>query len=638
MEISKKILINAVERGEIRVAITQNGKLIDLDIERANSRQIKSNIYKGKISSIEPSLGAVFVNYGAERHGFLPLKEVSREYFLKDWPADGEPPNINELLKLGQEVVVQVEKEERGTKGAALTTFISLAGSYLVLMPNNPRAGGVSRRVDDENRDQLRDLLSTLNISEGMGVIIRTAGVGKSKEDLQWDLDVLLKYWEAIKQAAIEKPGPYLIHEESDAIMRALRDHFRQDVAEVVIDESNAFERICKYIQVVRPDFVERVKLYQNNIPLFSYYQIEKQIEQVYHREVHLPSGGSVVIDHTEALVSIDVNSAHATKGGDIEETALNTNLEAAQEVARQLRLRDLGGLIVIDFIDMTPIRNQRAVEDKLRTALEIDRARVQVGRISPFGLLEMSRQRLRSSLNQSIQITCPRCHGQGSIRNVESLALSIIHILQEQSAKITYTNFQAQVPMEVATFLVNEQRGVISQIEQAHQVKITIIPNAQLQTPNYYIKQTKLSRDAWNEMASYNLIQTPKPLSAPYHAKANKSVPEPVIKKFLDKDPVTSTPKRPAKKESKLKKIFQAIFGVEEKPKEQTRGRRRSGGYRRHYNNRRRSYSRNTRGRPSGNFRGNSRSSGNTRSSTSRSSDTSRSENRGRPPRSRSF
>jgi len=592
METNKRILINAAERDEIRVAITQNGKLVDLDIERASSRQIKSNIYKGKISSIEPSLGAVFVNYGAERHGFLPIKEVSREYFLKDWSSEGEQLNINELLKLGQEVVVQIEKEERGTKGAALTTFISLAGSYLVLMPNNPRAGGVSRRVDDQNRDQLRDFLGELNIPEGMGVIIRTAGVGKAKEDLQWDLDVLLKYWEAIKQAAIEKPGPYLIHEESDAIMRALRDHLRQDVSEVVMDEPNAYERIRKYVQVVRPDFVDRVKLYQNSIPLFSCYQIEKQIEQVYHREVHLPSGGSIVIDHTEALVSIDVNSAHATRGGDIEETALNTNIEAAQEVARQLRLRDLGGLIVIDFIDMTPVRNQRTVEDKLRESLEIDRARVQVGRISQFGLLEMSRQRLRSSLNNAVQITCPRCHGQGSIRNVESLALAIIHILQEQSAKSSHMNFQAQVPMEVATFLVNEQRSVINQIEQTHHVKITIIPNAQLQTPNYYIKQTRISREALDETASYNLIQTPKPLSAPPPSEVTKNVAEPVIKKFLEQDPVTSTPKLPPKKESTWKKIMRTLLGRKEKQEETKPEHRRSSNYRRPYNNRRRNYS----------------------------------------------
>jgi ribonuclease E len=580
MSVTKRILINAAnEMDEIRVAITSDRQLVDLDIERIDSQQTKANIYKAKISRIEPSLDAVFVDYGAERHGFLPFKEISPEYFLKKPSAKDESPKLTDSLKVGQDLVIQVEKEERGSKGAALTTFISLAGSYLVLMPNNPSAGGISRRIDQEGRDQLRDLIDQLQIPKGMGVIIRTASVDKSIDELQWDLDFLLQYWEAIKKAAIEKPGPYLIHQESDAVMRALRDHLRKDIAEIVIDLTEAFNRAKQYIQTIRPDFAERVKLYDNSTPIFSYYQIERQIEQAYDSKIYLPSGGSVVIHPTEALVSIDVNSAHATKGKDIEETALNTNLEAAEEILKQLRLRDIGGLIVIDFIDMTPLKHQREVENALKEAAKTDRARIRIGRISQFGLLEMSRQRLRSSLNRTIQVTCPRCHGQGKIRTVQSLSNSIIHILQEQSAKSTNVHFETQVPIEVATFLTNEQRDLITHIEKLHDVKITIIPNPQLQTPNHYIKQVRMdSSRKSQDIQSHHLIEKPKPLSAIHMQPKQRSRTEPVVKQFLadnfNKKPHRST----TKKKGALKKFLAAVFGgtAEQKPEKPTEPQRR--------------------------------------------------------------
>ena len=565
MAITKRILINAAnEMDEIRVAITSDRRLIDLDIERTNSQETKANIYKAQVKRIVPGLDAAFVGYGVERHGFLPFKEISPEYFLKK-PTLGshDSLDLSESLKVGQDLVVQVEKEERGAKGAALTTFISLAGSYLVLMPNNPSAGGISRRIDPEGRDQLRDLVNQLKIPKGMGVIIRTASVDKSVEELQWDLDFLLQYWEAIKKAAIEKPGPYLIHQESDVIMRALRDHLRKDIAEIVIDSPAAFERAKQYIQTIRPDFSERVKLYDNPIPLFSYYQIEHQIEQAYDAKIYLPSGGSVVIHPTEALISIDVNSAHSTKGKDIEETALNTNLEAAEEILKQLRLRDIGGLIVIDFIDMTPVKNQRDVENALREAAKADRARIRIGRISQFGLLEMSRQRLRSSLNRTIQINCPRCHGQGKIRTVQSVSASIIHILQEQATQSTRVHFEVQVPMEIAAFLANEKRSVIDHIEKFHDVKIMIVPNTQLHTPNHYIKQVKVdSFKRSQDLPSYNFIEKQKSLTTAYRRAKQISKSEPVVKQFLSDD-FNKKPRRSfSKKESALKKFLIAVFG----------------------------------------------------------------------------
>ncbi len=429
-----RMLINATHKDqELRIALATGQYLYDLIIESSVREQKQSNIYKGKITRIEPSLEAAFVDYGEDRHGFLPLKEVARSSFRADYHDTGRRPAINEVLEEGQELIVQVEKEERGNKGAALTTFITLPGCYLVLMPNNPRAGGVSRRIEGDERDELHGLLSSLQVPEGMGLIVRTAGGGRSQEELQWDMEILLRLWDVIQRAAKERPAPYLIYQEGNAVIRALRDYLRKDIDEILIDHSDVYEDVVNHLKLIRPDFVNRVKHYKDPTPLFTRFQIESQIESAFQRDVRLPSGGSIIIDHTEALVSIDINSAKSTKGGDIEETALMTNLEAANEIARQLRLRDIGGLIVIDFIDMTPIRNQREVEERLRKALAMDRARVQVGRISRFGLLEMSRQRLRPSLGESSRVTCPRCIGQGTIRGIESLGLSVMRIIEEE-------------------------------------------------------------------------------------------------------------------------------------------------------------------------------------------------------------
>ena len=487
----KRMLINATQQEELRVALVDGQKLYDLDIESPGHEQKKANIYKGTITRVEPSLEAAFVDYGAERHGFLPLKEIARTYFPSGYKFDGRP-NIKDVIKEGQEVIVQVDKEERGQKGAALTTFISLAGSYLVLMPNNPRAGGISRRIEGDERTELKQALSKLDLPDGMGLIVRTAGVGKSYEELAWDLSVLLTHWKAISEAAESRPAPFLIHQESNVIVRAIRDYLRRDVGEILIDKTSIYEQALKHIELVRPDFVNRVKLYKGDVPLFSHYQIESQIESAFQREVRLPSGGSIVIDPTEALTSIDINSARATKGGDIEETALNTNLEAADEIARQLRLRDAGGLVVIDFIDMTPIRHQREVENRLKDAVRHDRARVQLGRISRFGLLEMSRQRLRPSLGESAHIVCPRCSGHGTIRGTESLALSVLRIMEEESIKDNTGQIEAQLPVTVATYLLNEKRRSIRSIEKRHGVDLLIIPNPNLDTPHYHVARRR--------------------------------------------------------------------------------------------------------------------------------------------------
>jgi ribonuclease E len=487
----KRILFNATQPEELRVAMVDGQKLYDLDIESSQLTQKKANIYKARITRVEPSLEAAFVDYGAERHGFLPLKEVSKEYF-KSKPESGKRLNIKDLLSEGQEIVVQVEKEERGNKGAALTTFISLAGRYLVLMPNNPRAGGISRRIEGESRSNLKENLSQLTIPEDMGLIARTAGIGKSQSDLQYDLDYMLNLWADIEKAQSEKAAPFLIYQESNIIIRALRDYLRTDISEIIIDEENIYNEAYAFMKRVMPQHLHKVKLYKDNTPLFSRYQIEMQIETAFTREVTLPSGGALVIDHTEALISIDINSARATKGSDIEETALNTNLEAADEIARQLRLRDLGGLVVIDFIDMYPVKNQRAVENRMKEALKMDRARVQVGRISRFGLLEMSRQRLRPSLGESSQVTCPRCNGQGTIRVIESLALSILRVLEEQAIKNNTAQLIVHTPVDTATFLLNEKRDIIDSMQQRHGVKIWLIPNESLVTPHYKIKRIR--------------------------------------------------------------------------------------------------------------------------------------------------
>ncbi|MDR5859556.1 ribonuclease E [Halomonas eurihalina] len=485
----KRMLINATQPEELRVALVDGQRLYDLDIESGAREQKKANIYRGKITRVEPSLEAAFVDFGAERHGFLPLKEISRDYFIKE--PSGRP-SIKEVLKEGQEVIVQVDKEERGNKGAALTTFISLAGRFLVLMPNNPRAGGISRRIEGEERAQLKDAMGQLTVPDKMGLIVRTAGIGRSPEELQWDLDYLVQVWESITGEAGKRPAPFLIYRESNVIIRAMRDYLRQDIGEVLIDSEEVHQEALTFIRQVMPSYQQKIKRYADEVPLFSRFQIESQIETAYEREVKLPSGGSIVIDHTEALVSIDINSARATRGSDIEETALQTNLEAADEIARQLRLRDIGGLVVIDFIDMSPARNQREVENRVRDALKIDRARVQIGRISRFGLMEMSRQRLRPSLGETSGVVCPRCDGQGTIRDVRSISLSIMRLIEEEAMKERSAQIRAILPVPVATYLLNEKRSVLADIEQRQGVRVVLLPHTDMDTPHYDVQRLR--------------------------------------------------------------------------------------------------------------------------------------------------
>lgn len=486
----KRMLFNATQQEELRVAIVDGQKLIDIDIETAGREQRKGNIYKGVITRIEPSLEACFVNYGEERHGFLPFKEVARAFFKEG--IDVRNARIQDALHEGQELIVQVEKEERGNKGAALTTFISLAGRYLVLMPNNPRGGGVSRRIEGEDRQELRETMAQLTVPEGMSIIARTAGIGRSAEELQWDLNYLLQLWKAIDGAAGDNKAPLLIYLESSLVIRAIRDYFQPDIGEILIDTDEIYEQARAFMSVVMPDNMNRVKKYRDDVPLFSRFQIEHQIESAYSRMVMLPSGGAIVIDHTEALVSVDVNSARATKGADIEETALRTNLEAADEIARQLRLRDLGGLIVIDFIDMESGKAQKDVETRLKDALRHDRARVQMGKISRFGLMELSRQRLRPSLSEGSHITCPRCNGTGHIRDTESSALQVLRIIQEEAMKENTAAIHCQVPVEVAAFLLNEKRQEINLIELRFKVNVLLIPNKHLETPHYKLERLR--------------------------------------------------------------------------------------------------------------------------------------------------
>ncbi|WP_139684759.1 ribonuclease E [Vibrio tasmaniensis] len=557
----KRMLINATQKEELRVALVDGQRLFDLDIESPGHESKKANIYKGRITRIEPSLEAAFVDYGAERHGFLPLKEIAREYFPEGYTYQGRP-SIKEVLREGQEVIVQVEKEERGSKGAALTTFISLAGSYLVLMPNNPRAGGISRRIEGDERTQLKAALSTLELPQGMGLIVRTAGVGKSAEELEWDLNVLLNHWGAIKQASDSNAAPFLIHQESNVIVRAIRDYLRRDIGEILIDSNTIFERAQAHIQLIRPDFMNRVKKYDGEVPLFSHYQIESQIESAFQREVRLPSGGSIVIDPTEALTSIDINSARATKGGDIEETALNTNLEAADEIARQLRLRDLGGLVVIDFIDMTPVRHQREVESRLRDAVRLDRARVQIGRISRFGLLEMSRQRLSPSLAEASHHICPRCTGTGVVRDNESLALSVLRLIEEEALKDNTAQVLAVVPVPIASYLLNEKRRSVNHIEKNQEVKITVVPNSDMETPHFEVIRVREGEEF--DLLSYLL---PTKLEALKEAESKepaeqtirpKKIEEPALKGFAAPAQSAPTP-APAPKTVEEKKAESA-------------------------------------------------------------------------------
>jgi ribonuclease E len=526
----KRMLVNAIQQEELRVALVDGQKLYDLSIELPSREQKKANVYKGRISRIEPSLEACFVDYGSPRHGFLPLKEVSREYFLKP-PAQGGRMLIRELLAEGQELLVQVEKEERGTKGAALTTFVSLAGRFLVLMPNNPRAGGVSRRIEGEERDQMREVMSQLSIPDGMGAIVRTAGVGRSVEELQWDLDNLRAQWEQIAAAAKDRAAPFLVYRESDAVTRALRDYLSDDIGEVLVDDEAAFQKAQEYMQrFMPPEAQRRLKHYTDDIALFTRFQIESQIESAYAHKVQLPSGGSIVIDYTEALVSIDINSARATRGSDIETTALNTNLEAAEEIARQLRLRDIGGLIVIDFIDMESPKNQRDVEDRLRDAVKMDRARIQIGRLSRFGLLEMSRQRLRPSLGESSHIVCPRCVGIGSIRSVESMALAILRLIGEEVRKERTLRVIAQVPVEVATYLINEKREWLRTLEDKSDADLVIVPNSNMQTPEYAIKRVRDDEAELAENKQVSYLMPSAPEVADPSAAEKKPTPEAAV------------------------------------------------------------------------------------------------------------
>ena len=553
------MLINATQPEELRVALVDGQRLYDLDIEATGREQKKSNIYKCRIVRIEPSLEAAFVDFGAERHGFLPFKEIARSLLkTKNNEDTRSRVNIKDALEVGQEYIVQVEKEERGNKGAALTTFISLAGRYLVLMPNNPRAGGVSRQIEGNDRSDAREAMSTLEIPQGMGLILRTAGVGKSAEELQWDLDYLKVLWDSIKTTAKEKSGPFLIYQESEVIIRAIRDYLRNDIAEIWVDDNDIFHRARDFMQQVMPHNLNKLKLYSGSDPLFSRYQIEGQIETAFAREVQLPSGGVLIIDHTEALTSVDINSARATKGEDIEETAFNTNLEAADEIARQLRLRDMGGLFVIDFIDMANNRNQREVENCLRDGLKVDRARVQTGRISRFGLLEMSRQRLRPSLGESSHIPCPRCDGQGTIRGIKSLSLAVLRIIQEEAMKELTAKVVAQLPVDAATFLLNEKRQSIREIEQRLDVEIIISPNPMMETPQYQVQRINLSESAADsfQKESYKFAEAKQDNAAGAITNDNRKTPEkPALTQIIPERPV------PVAKKNKGKGLMSRLF-----------------------------------------------------------------------------
>lgn len=550
------MLINAMQTEEVRVALMKNNYLFDLDIECPGEVKKKGNIYKATVTRREPSLDAIFVEYGAKRQGFLPLKEIAPEYLSKnpDEFGDDKPP-ITSLIREGQQLLVQVDKEERGSKGAALTTFITLAGCYLVLMPNNPRSGGISRRIEGEERDELRETLNALVLPEDMGLIIRTAGVGKSQEELQDDLNMLCNQWQSIKQAYNTELAPCLIHQEGDVIIRSIRDNLRKSISEIIIDDQISYIKAKQYIERVKPEFLPNLKLYNSSIPLFNFYQIESQIETAYQRQVMLPSGGALVIDRTEALVSIDVNSAKATGGADIEATALNTNIEAADEIARQLRLRDLGGLVVIDFIDMSSSKNQRDVENRLKEALQADRARIQVGRISRFGLLEMSRQRLRLSLGESAQEVCPRCEGRGTVRNIQSNGLSITRLIEEEALKEKTAEIQVQLPPEMATFIMNEKRTYIRDIEKRHSVSVMIIANPYMHLPQYSITRLKEDNVGKSKKPSYHLIQQPD-LQISGTETDSSLQNEPAVKSFVEHQPVKNA------QASFIKRLWSSLFG----------------------------------------------------------------------------
>ena len=562
----KRMLINASHSEEVRVAMVDGQNLYDLDIENRTRQQIKSNIYKGKISRVEPSLEAAFVDYGVERHGFLPMKEISKIYFKKK-SSPSSRLKIQEVISEGQEVIVQVEKEERGNKGAALTTYISLAGRYLVLMPNNPRAGGISRRIEGDDRTELREAMKGLSIPSGMGIIVRTAGVGRGTEELQWDCNYLLQLWKTINEESQKASAPHFLFQESNVIVRAIRDYLRQDVGEVIVDNEEAYALASAFIGTVMPDFKSKVKYYNEEIPLFNRYQVEAQIETAFQREVKLASGGSIVIDVTEALVSIDINSSRATKGGDIEETAFSTNKQAAEEIARQLRLRDVGGLIVIDFIDMLNTKHQREIELKMRQALEIDRARVQVGKISRFGLLEMSRQRLRPSLEETMSRTCPRCMGQGTIRGTRSLALSILRLIEDEAQKESSREIRVVVPVSIATFLLNEKRNEISNIENRNSIEVTILPDVNLETPHFTVNRIRNQDDEKSEF-SHELLDNLSKVTdeTDISIEGPNELPKPAVKTLIPNTPA------PINKHKKIatdtspgivKRLLSSVFGT---------------------------------------------------------------------------
>ncbi len=570
----KRMLINATQPEEMRVALVDGQKLYDLDIESTNRTQKKSNIYKGRVVRIEPSLEAAFIDYGGNRHGFLPLKEISNSLFKKK-PESGQRGRINikDVIDEGQEFIIQIEKEERGNKGAALTTMISLAGRYLVLMPNNPRSGGISRQIEGADRAEAREVMSQLDIPQDTALILRTAGIGKSKEELQWDTDYLTTLWEAIEKAGSKRSAPFLIYQESEVIIRAIRDYLRTDIAEIWVDDKAVHQRSKEFMELVMPHNLHKLKLYEEDDPLFTRYQIESQIESAFCREVRLPSGGSLVIDHTEAMISIDINSARATKGSDIEETALNTNLEAADEIARQLRLRDLGGLIVIDFIDMMVNKNQREVENRMKDSLRVDRARVQVGKISRFGLLEMSRQRLRPSLGESRHLLCPRCEGQGTIRDIESLSLAILRIIEEEAMKDSTAKVIVNLPVSAATFLLNEKRQPIHDLQQRLDVELVIIPSPAMETPHYQVQRIPLSKtkDTQHQQASYTLIAEIENDVKDTGLRTHKTVIEqPAVKQIIPEKPA------PAKRKSEkgaglISRIIKSLFGSSKVDKKET-------------------------------------------------------------------
>jgi len=570
----KRMLINATQPEEVRVALVDGQKLYDLDIESTNRTQKKSNIYKGRVVRIEPSLEAAFVDYGGNRHGFLPLKEISHSLFKKKLESGQRGRvHIKDAIDEGQEFIVQIEKEERGNKGAALTTMISLAGRYLVLMPNNPRSGGISRQIEGADRAEAREVMSQLDIPQGTALILRTAGIGKSKEELQWDTDYLTTLWEAIDKAGSERPAPFLIYQESEVIIRAIRDYLRTDIAEIWVDDKEVYQRSKEFMEQVMPHNLHKLKLYEEADPLFTRYQIESQIESAFSREIRLPSGGSLVIDHTEAMVSIDINSARATKGSDIEETALNTNLEAAEEITRQLRLRDLGGLIVIDFIDMMVSKNQREVENRMKDGLRVDRARVQVGKISRFGLLEMSRQRLRRSLAESRHLPCPRCDGQGTIRDIESLSLAILRIIEEEAMKDSTARVIVNLPVSAATFLLNEKRQPISELQLRLDVDIVIIPSPSMETPQYQVLRVPLSKanETQHQQVSYSLIAEVENDVKGSSLRTHKTVIEqPVVKQIIPETP--NAPQSKAKKNAGLiSRIIKRLFGSSKEEKKET-------------------------------------------------------------------